>query len=110
MSGGVYEGRRFTPADVIPDRVEWLGPEGFHVVLDEDGVSLRVGSHGGLEERDLDRLLQIIASAKAARKTKLLRTPRLPSREERQRHSDKYVADRVARIAAKAVRDELNPF
>lgn len=109
MSGGVYEGRRFTPADIAPTRLEWVGPNGFHVFLDEDQVSLQPGSHG-LEEPEIDRLLAIIASAKAARKFRVARTPRVPTPEDRRRFGDGYVAERVARKAAQAIREELNPF
>ena len=51
---------------IIPVRIIWTGPESTEVHLDEDGVMLRFGK-GGLEESDVDRLLAIIAVAKAAK-------------------------------------------
>ena len=53
-------------SELTPRFIEWQGPEGFTVRLDEDGVMLRAPK-GGLEESDLDRLLDIIAEAKRVR-------------------------------------------
>ena len=49
---------------ITPRHIIWQGPVGYEVALDEDGVHLRHGA-GGLESCDLDRLLSIIAEAKA---------------------------------------------
>ena len=45
-----------------PRQIVWGGPNGHHVILDEDGVSLRPG--GLLEEAEINRLLAVIEEAK----------------------------------------------
>lgn len=68
-------------SDLTPRFIEWQGPEGFTVRLDEDGVMLRAPK-GGLEEPDLNRLLDIIAEAKRARDAQSSPTPRPPTRDQ----------------------------
>jgi hypothetical protein len=48
-----------------PRQIVWPGPNGHHVILDEDGVSLRPG--GLLEEAEINRLLSVINEAKKCR-------------------------------------------
>ena len=40
-----------------PRQIVWGGPNGHHVILDEDGVTLRPG--GLLEEPEINRLLAV---------------------------------------------------
>ena len=47
---------------ILPDRVEWRGPGGYVIVLDEDGVNLHPGT-SALKAVELDRLLAIIDAA-----------------------------------------------
>lgn len=94
---------------ITPRRVEWQGPEGFVVVLDEDGVSIRTGGAKGLEEPDLNRLLDVIATAKACRDAGDCPIPATPTREQRAYYPDAYHANRVKRAVELAIDAEFNP-
>lgn len=48
-----------------PTRIEWRGPEGYSVVMDEDGVHLRPGSRG-LEMPDAVALFALFDRARHA--------------------------------------------
>ena len=95
-------------ADITPRRIEWQGPEGFTVILDEDGVRLSAPK-GGLEEPDLNRLLDIIAEAKRSRDAQSSPTPQPPTREQRGYYPSSYAAHRVQRALTRAIEDEFNP-
>ncbi len=71
MSGDTDAVREYA---LLPRRIDWRGPDGSTVVLDEDGVSVQVPSR--LEQADLERLLEIIAVAKEARAAGLTFVPR----------------------------------
>lgn len=94
-------------SDITPRRIEWQGPEGFTVVLDEDGVHL-LAPKGGLEEPDLNRLLDIIAEAKRARDAQSAPIPLPPTREQRRYYPEAYRADRAKRVVNRALDDEFN--
>ena len=94
--------------DITPRRIEWQGPEGFTVILDEDGVQLRAPK-GGLEEPDLNRLLDVIAEAKRARDAQSAPAPLPPTREQRAYYPDAYTARRVHRVISDALNAEFNP-
>ena len=94
--------------DTTPRRIEWQGPEGFVVILDEDGVMLRAPK-GGLEESDLNRLLDVIAEAKRARDAGSAPIPLPPSREHRRYYPEAYLAGRAKRAASRAIDAEFNP-
>jgi len=51
---------------ITPRRIEWSGPGGYTVVLDEDFVSLRGASYI-LEESAIHALWDVIAEAKRCR-------------------------------------------
>ena len=91
-----------TTAPILPDRVEWRGPGGYVIVLDEDGVNLRPGKTA-LEAVELDRLLAIIDAARTAQRLGAVATPRAPGREPWAQHR----RDRLARDAVRAVRARL---
>lgn len=93
--------------DLTPRRIEWQGPEGFTVVLDEDGVMLRAPK-GGLEEPDLNRLLEIIAEAKRVRDTKVSPTPAPPTGAQRSYYPHSYIAARAKRAASAAIDAEFD--
>ena len=97
--------------DITPRRIEWQGPEGFTVILDEDGVMLRA-PNGGLEEPDLDRLLAIIAEAKRARDAGGAPIPLPPSHEQRRYYPLAYHANRAKRAVVDALDAEFTdaPF
>ena len=97
--------------DITPRRIEWQGPEGFTVILDEDGVMLRA-PNGGLEEPDLDRLLAIIAEAKRARDAGGAPIPRPPSPQQRRYYPEAYHANRAKRAVVGALDAEFTdaPF
>ena len=93
--------------DITPRRIEWQAPEGFKVILDEDGVQLRA-PNGGLEEPDLNRLLEIIAEAKRARDAQSSPIPLPPTLEERRYYPAAYTARRVQRVISDAINAEFN--
>lgn len=64
-----------------PRQIVWGGPNGHHVILDEDGVSLRLRPRPGglLEEAEINRLLAVIAEAKRCRDTGTAPVPTVPS-------------------------------
>ena len=97
--------------DITPRRIEWQGPEGFTVILDEDGVMLRAPK-GGLEEPDLNRLLTIIAEAKRARDAGCAPIPLPPSHEHRRYYPQSYHASRAKRAVVNALDAEFTdaPF
>ena len=93
--------------ELTPRFIEWQGPEGFTVRLDEDGVMLRAPK-GGLEEPDLNRLLDIIAEAKRARDAQSSPTPMPPTREQRAYYPSAYTAHRVQRAISDAINAKFN--
>ena len=93
--------------DITPRRIEWQGPEGFTVILDEDGVMLRAPK-GGLEEPDLNRLLDVIAEAKRARDAQSAPIPLPPTPEQRAYYPSAYAAHRVQRAISDAINAEFN--
>lgn len=92
---------------ITPRRIEWQGPESFTVILDEDGVQLH--GKGGLEEPDLNRLLDVIAEAKRARDAQSSPIPLPPTREQRAYYPPAYTARRVQRVISDALNAEFNP-
>lgn len=96
-------------APITPRRIEWQGPEGFSVVLDEDGVMLRAPKGGGLEEGDLDTLLDVIAEAKRARADGRSPIPMPPTPEQRRSYLGAYHANRARRAVVAALDAEFNP-
>ena len=93
--------------DITPRRIEWQAPEGFTVILDEDGVHLSAPK-GGLEEPDLDRLLGIIAEAKRARDAQSSPIPLPPTRDQIRYYPDSYTARRVRRVISNAINAEFD--
>ena len=94
-------------SNLTPRFIEWQGPEGFTVRLDEDGVTL-CAPKGGLEEPGLNRLLDIIAEAKRARDAQSSPTPQPPTREQRSYYPGAYTAHRVQRALTRAIEDEFD--
>ena len=94
-------------SELTPRFIEWQGPEGFTVRLDEDGVMLRAPK-GGLEESDLNRLLDVIAEAKRARDAQSAPIPLPPTREQRRYYPGAYAASRAKRAAVAAIDAEFD--
>lgn len=94
--------------DITPRRIEWQGPEGFTVILDEDGVRLSAPK-GGLEEPDLNRLLDIIAEAKRSRDAQSSPIPLPPTHEQYRYYPEAYHANRAKRAISRAIDAEFNP-
>lgn len=92
-----------TTAPILPDRVEWRGPRGYVIVLDEDGVNLRPGKTP-LEAVELDRLLAVIDAARTAQRLGVVSTPRAPEREPWAR----LRLDSLAHDVVRAVEQELD--
>lgn len=61
-------------SSTTPSRIEWRGPSGYVVILDEDFVSLR--GNGALEEREIDRLIEVVNEAKRCRDVGAVPTPK----------------------------------
>ena len=95
-------------SDITPRRIEWQAPEGFTVILDEDGVQLRAPK-GELEDPDLNRLLDVIAEAKRARDAQSAPTPLPPTPEQRRYYPEAYHANRAKRAVSRAIDAEFNP-
>ena len=89
-------------SNLTPRFIEWQGPEGFTVRLDEDGVMLRAPK-GGLEEPDLNRLLDIIAEAKRTRDAQSSPTPQPPTREQLRWDPEAYHVRRAKRAVDEAL-------
>ena len=96
-----------TTAPILPDRVEWRGPGGYVIVLDEDGVNLHP-SELALESAELDRLLAIIDAARTAQRLGAVATPRAPEREPWARHRLDILAHDVVRAVEKEL--DRGPF
>ena len=95
-------------SNITPRRIEWTGPSGYVVVLDEDGVNLRP-SGVALEECEINELLRVIDAARECRDARKAPTPVVPPRDEIRAASAKYAAERVVRLVDKALNTNL-PF
>ena len=95
-------------SDITPRRIEWQGPEGFTVILDEDGVHLGA-PRAGLEEPNLNRLLDIIAEAKRARDAQSAPIPLPPAREQRRYDPEAYHVRRARRVVDEALDKLIQP-
>ena len=95
-------------SELTPRFIEWQGPEGFTVRLDEDGVILRAPK-GALEEADLNRLLAIIVEAKRARDAQSSPIPLPPTHEQYRYYPEAYHANRAKRAISRAIDAEFNP-
>lgn len=95
-------------ADITPRRIEWQAPEGFTVILDEDGVRLRSPKGDGLESGDLNGLLEVIVEAKRARDAQSSPIPLPPALEQRRYYPEAYHANRAKRAASRAIDAEFN--
>jgi len=93
---------------IAPRRIEWTGPSGHAVILDEDGVMLRPGA--ALEECEVDALLEVIAEAKRTRDARSARTPEAPPRSEYADLRIDNATRRVERAVLKAINNEIQPF
>ena len=98
MSGDTDAVREYA---LLPRRIDWRGPEGSTVVLDEDGVGVQVPSR--LEQPDLERLLEIIAVAKEARAAGLTFAPRPPTADEISRYNWHEKQRQAAKAIIKAI-------
>lgn len=67
---------------LIPSSIIWDGPNGTKVFLNEDGVHLRFSNPGGIEEAELNQLIEIVQQAKRYRTSNQTSVPRPPTREE----------------------------
>ena len=95
-------------SDITPRRIEWQAPEGFTVILDEDGVRLRTPKGDGLEEGDLNGLLRVIVEAKRARDAQSAPTPLPPTPEQRRYYPEAYHASRAKRAVSRAIDAEFD--
>lgn len=95
-------------SNLTPRFIEWQGPEGFTVRLDEDGVMLRA-PNGGLEEPGLNRLLDIIAEAKRVRDAQSSPTPQPPTRDQLRYDPEAYHVRRARRVVDEALDKLIQP-
>lgn len=104
-----------------PDFMQWRGPQGLRVRLNEDGVSLHWDSRGGLEQPELLQLIELLNAVMTMRDEGSCPVPQPPSREDLRKAGAEYAGRRLARVAAEGAEaavkreyglddDELVPF
>ena len=95
-----------------PRLIEWRGPNGSVVRLDEDGINLQVPK--AIEQVEVEELLEIIAAAREAQRSRSVPAPAPPTREELDgminRDRQQYTAKRVAQYIANDFREPEVPF
>lgn len=92
-----------------PARVEWLGPEGWTVRANEDGVHLRSRSGEMLEAADVTRLINLIIEARTQMEAGQIPAPKPPTSDEIREYSRDYQQEHMARTAARAVKQAIHP-
>lgn len=92
-----------------PRRVEWSGPEGWTVWADEDGVHLRSVRGDALEQPDVLALINLYQSVRSQVCERVIPAPKPPTREESMRWHAHHQRERIAREAARAVTEAINP-
>lgn len=90
-----------------PARVEYVGPEGWRIWVDEDGTHVRANPNGCLEDADFRALIRLWEQADSQRGRDRIPAPRVPSREElieqRRRRDDSRAAKQIARAIHSAL-------
>ena len=92
-----------------PYRIEWKGPEGFGVILDEDGINLSKDGRPVLEQCDLNQLLAVIEEARRVKDANACPVPAPPTPEQRRYYSGAYHAARAKHAVVRALDAEFNP-
>lgn len=92
-----------------PSRIEWLGPNGWVVRADEDGICLRSRSGETLEASAVARLIDLIADARDQIKSGQIPAPKPPTREEAREAGRESHERYLARTAERAVREAIAP-
>lgn len=94
--------------NTTPTRVEWVGPEGARVVLDEDGIRLDLRGCGGMEENALRMLLELIEHVEQYRTADAIPAPAVPSIDQRRAiATDNYRAMRITKAVTNAIHEEF---
>lgn len=92
-----------------PRRIEWMGPEGWTVWADEDGVHVRTPKGEGLECPSVDRLIDLVNLARTQVVADHIPAPQPPTRDEMRYQSARLNDEWTLRRVTKAVRAELAP-
>lgn len=97
-----------TRINTTPTRIEWVGPEGARVVLDEDGIRLDLARCGGMEENALRILLDLIAQVEEYRAGNAIPAPVVPTPEQRRAIcSDSYRTHRITKAVTRVINEEF---
>lgn len=93
---------------ITPRTVDYRGPEGWTVRMDEDGVHIRTAKGEALEQIAAQALLDVFRDAVQQYDTGNVPTPRPPSREDARaalhEQREQYARDHAVR----AIRNEFN--
>lgn len=92
-----------------PQRIEWLGPDGWRVWADEDGCHVRSRSGDSLEQAEVQRLFDLWAAARGSHAAGAVPAPRPPTEAEARSFGPDYFEKSVKRRTLRAVEDALNP-
>jgi len=91
-----------------PGKLEWPAPSGLTVRLDDDGVTITWNGSGGIEEPEIEKLLAVIAAARAAKAGPY--APHRATREEIKDFGYQAQRERVAADLIRVIRAEVAPF
>lgn len=90
-----------------PRRIEYMGPEGWTVWGDEDGVHVRTPKGDALEAADLTDLISLVIEVRDQFETGAIPVPAPPTPEERRRmlgeQRERYEAKRASRAVYRAL-------
>ena len=92
-----------------PRRVEYAGPEGWTVWVDDDGVHLSAPSRGGLEQPDVLRLIALYEAVRDQVAAGRIPAPKPPTPDEIKAMCSFDQRAYLARRAAEAVSEAINP-
>lgn len=92
-----------------PRRIEYSGPEGWTVWVDEDGVHVRTPKGDALEAPDLERLILLVGEVREQITARSIPVPAPPTAEERHHLCGREREEWEAKRAARAVYRELSP-
>lgn len=87
-----------------PSKIQWEGPSGLTVKLDEDGIAVTWRAAGGIEEPEIEQLLDLIAAAREAKAGPL--GPQRPTRAEIMAFSYVRQGERLAEVFRRALVDD----
>lgn len=93
----------------IPSRIEWIGPSGWKVWADEDGVHLKSPNGDMLESCEVTDLIALVNVARGQVEAGAVPAPKPLSRDELRDVMYDQREKFYAQIATKAVREAIAP-